>query len=715
MLIRLAVFNSDQLNRSGSVFPVRTLEQALRATCEMPRPSALSHDAHRIAGATRTLGLYFTPGVTRLMGLYLTPETSREREAFVEMARRHIRNLPEQLRQSDYEDLKSRLADVLNGSEVRIVANGAALHAPGLARKVFPEVFDRADKDGLVPMGGLQEMAPGVFEGRGLMFYAHSYLRRSLSRLNTLNEPFLRLLTQLSQERPDLDVRLALDPDVVGLASSYVGSVELVYWWGPKFNDDLPTIEMGSGAHGGSPEQREYYGLEKCDFLWYSEGAVGKDTSFACEEVVVVPSYGVDDSTYGLRYAHSRMGSRTGFPVHLDGAIRFYAADELAERTEQKLNETGRGAKYVKLWRVDSPPLRAAATPDESQEFERNHSIPVQIWKALLTHYYRDNSLVGEYLKAYTEEAETPTAEVISTPEPLDVVVPVRMEPGDGVRVSVCYDCAMRSEIKGRELVPTGCHGEDEANARPYVEADTLEVVKMLRRRGLDLEQPPDLAWLSIGDRTLNLPLIRHYGPEAYSLTIETLKVLAEFVNAESRSGAGGRLVAYSVELPYEDRTLRYSVAGNVGDLCRWHATQCALPPDSVSKLGDWAESIKESLEALFGKTAQDIPVGSLLRKDGVLSFPRVPLEADQWDLLGTPDGRGALKKQFFANLKPEIQDLVTQGRLGVAPVIEIVESRCFGCGEAYPSCPCIKSMDAVCVEVVSHVVHEAYWTANPA
>jgi hypothetical protein len=67
-----------------------------------------------------------------------------------------------------------------------------------------------------------EEIQPGIFHERkrGLLLFAHQYLRRSLSRLNVLNADLLTALASLAKNEPTLLLRLRLDPDVVGHPTS---------------------------------------------------------------------------------------------------------------------------------------------------------------------------------------------------------------------------------------------------------------------------------------------------------------------------------------------------------------------------------------------------------------------------------------------------------------------------------------------------------------
>lgn len=54
----LAVFNTNQVNRYGMVFPASTLESALSQAWNEVRPTYLSHDVHQPIGLSRPVCLY---------------------------------------------------------------------------------------------------------------------------------------------------------------------------------------------------------------------------------------------------------------------------------------------------------------------------------------------------------------------------------------------------------------------------------------------------------------------------------------------------------------------------------------------------------------------------------------------------------------------------------------------------------------------------------
>ncbi|MBK9039203.1 MAG: hypothetical protein IPL83_08585 [Bdellovibrionales bacterium] len=51
----------------------------------------------------------------------------------------------------------------------------------------------------------------------------------------------------------------------------------------------------------------------------------------------------------------------------------------MIERLDKDISRSGRNTDYSKLWRLDG-------------------ALDIESWKKAITHYYRDNPLVGDYL-----------------------------------------------------------------------------------------------------------------------------------------------------------------------------------------------------------------------------------------------------------------------------------------------------------------------------
>ncbi|EBM6480800.1 hypothetical protein D3E01_13400, partial [Salmonella enterica] len=248
-----------------------------------------------------------------------------------------------------------------------------------IARKVFPEIFsgNETDKHSLIPLENLNPIKPGVFEYKGLALFAHRFFRRSLSQFNNLNSPFLEGFQNLA-ENNELDLKIAIDPHSLGLIESYHTPIELDFWWGPRFNDDLNHIPLGVTLHKADEKEAFFSGISKTEFWWHRQDGI---QSLECEEVREKPSYGFsserNEELYGCRYVHSMVNDE-GKAYHLDGAVRVYNEEQFINRLDLDIMKAGKNTEYYKLWRVDG-------------------TIEISLWKSLISNFYKDNHLIGEY------------------------------------------------------------------------------------------------------------------------------------------------------------------------------------------------------------------------------------------------------------------------------------------------------------------------------
>jgi hypothetical protein len=215
---QLAVFNPDEINSQGYIMPVEILASALEQRWLTGTPMNRSHDRHRLDGWSRPLGLHLEPGLARLTGLCCRPESQGEAESMERFTRGYLVQQVAENVEPHLQNLRQELSAFLTGDERPIHIEAAALFSQGLAERAFPAIFALRDKDGLVPLRSLTAVAPGIYCVGNLLLFANAYLRRSLSRINTLNSPFLEKLHDIASIN-ELTVKIRLDPDVIGLRS----------------------------------------------------------------------------------------------------------------------------------------------------------------------------------------------------------------------------------------------------------------------------------------------------------------------------------------------------------------------------------------------------------------------------------------------------------------------------------------------------------------
>ena len=91
------------------------------------------------------------------------------------------------------------------------------------------------------------------------------------------------------------------------------------------------------------------------------------------------------------------------------------------------------------------------------------------------------------------------------------------MARGGGVRISVSYHLPPDDPHDGVQLQPMDTYGTAEERT-DVVEADTFELVKLLRRRGITVAVPAGVGRLAYEDTSANLSMLLHGGDRSVVL-----------------------------------------------------------------------------------------------------------------------------------------------------------------------------------------------------
>ncbi|MGO9174509.1 MAG: hypothetical protein ACLP7P_21445 [Rhodomicrobium sp.] len=384
-------------------------------------PSNISHDECRPFGWARATGVLLCKDMGRQLGIILTPETEADR-AQIEalLADFYFHHHREEV--TPYtEELKARLGGFVKEGLGFVRLEAAACAQPGLAAAAYPEFFEAGsnlvDKDGLVDYAALlartKKLLPGVFHEpkRDLVLFAHCFFRRSLSHRNSLNPYALESFDRIATTSPGVTARLRLDPDLVGHPASARSFIELEYWRGPHFDDNIAAIRSGVTEHKAEGRARFFSGVDKTQIWWKapeerraSDNNPHEVRTFEIEELIDDASGGLGAKHFGCRYAHAEYDVAKGVISHFDGAIRAYEEEPYLARIDMAIDRAGKHADYTKLFRIDG-------------------ELPTRDWKRLLCDFFRGNELIPEYLGAldaaeHASISETPVAHVLSnTPE----------------------------------------------------------------------------------------------------------------------------------------------------------------------------------------------------------------------------------------------------------------------------------------------------------
>ncbi|MDO9474334.1 MAG: hypothetical protein Q7J28_14875 [Caulobacter sp.] len=605
-----AVLNTDQLNRQNLFIPASTLIEALEshvAQCAhrgMPvgTPMHLSHDVHRPVGWSISAAVHLGSDMARQLGVLCLPESPEEYEALDRLREAYWRHYHHDAVEPYVAELAARLlpADVTEAKWMR--AEAPALVRPGLAAEVYPEFFKSegglVDKDGLVDYAALQsrmkEVVPGVFHDpdRNLVLFAHRFFRRNLSHANALNTYVLGSFAGIAAENPNLRARLRLDPDIVGHPDAAKGNIELEYWRGPKFVDDIASIPDGVAEHKASDSQRLYGGIDKTQIWWKAPEVRSSDgggtllyRTFEIEELIEDACAGLDANHYGCRYAHAEYSTAAGSISHFDGAIRAYGPEEYLQRIDTSIDRAGKHAAYTKLFRIDG-------------------ELPLPSWKRLLSDWYRGNDLVPEYLGVTPDTSTNSFAPAPSAEAP-------SKEPSLCALVTIAR--AALPETSG--LSTQTLQLSDHVSIR-VVELGDGAVADLMRERGVGASEAV------FDDGILNLSTVA-FGDTAMA-NAEWPILMKELAAALEVDMAAGRIARASVAVSWPIDTLLFtlSAAGDVAPLAALllDAGSCVRPEQPASS---WIDRLNDSLHTHSIGATSPIDWEAASPFSGRLTLPR--------------------------------------------------------------------------------------------
>jgi hypothetical protein len=617
-----------------------------------------------------------------LYGAAEVVDTQEEAETVVHRLNAYLAR-ERQAHAGDFTALRGLLAAHLHGDELQLSVECSSLIGPGLAYRAVPEAFADVDRDGLTPIGRLDPIAPGVYRFGDLALFAHRSFRRAHHPLNRLNEQFLRCLEALDRAR--METRVALDPDVVGLASSHQEYAEREYWWGPRFDDDLRSIPTGVAHHEADELQRAFHGVGATEFWWQSRDGYH---IFEAEELAERPVRLPGDERYLCRYVHAMVGETDGRIGHFDGAVRAYDDEAMLRRWDADIARAGRHAAYTKLWRVDGD-IRASE------------------WKAALSDYFRGNPLVGEYLGAAPQAGRAAAGRA----DGVAAVVrpPGWMPAGTGVRVALSFHPVEAASTATPSVVSLDRIGIEEDQV-PMIEWVGVELRKAIERLGGALHVPPGLRLVKYQDCYANLPLVRHTGPGAHAAAAVTLRAIGSISAAWEARG-----VSCAVEFEADGRMVRVAAIGHTSDIALWLAGPLALPPELAADTPAWADAVAEWLRG-FDVTSAPVVLGDTLMPTGVFRFNRHRVDPDFASTENLRiDARSVRYEAVVAPGQEEVAGALAAAGMRPALAMAVEATRCGGCGGSYLSCGCSKLLDVGApVELTRVTPLGVVWTDKP-
>ena len=676
----------DCINRYNEKLEVEGMVSAYAKAWNEEQPMSINHDHTKCIGSTKLTGIYIEPGTVYQTNVARIPENEAEKESIEKC----VLAWEKKKKYIEKKDLFLKLEKMIGDKKTAKCAwlwnSVVALVDVGIVGKIFPEILQEL-QDGLYPLKMLKPVLPGIYKKGDFLIFAHPYFRRNLSRINSLNSEFLGRLEGLKDS--ELDVKIAIDLDMIGLCGTQCESREYQYWWGPSFDNNLSNIQNGVARFENENYNELMSNIRQTEFSWYTQD--GRKT-FECEEITDIPNIinKAGEEYYGCRFTHSMLDGETGLPYHLDGAIRAYTDEKMLSRLEVSLLQTERDTVYTKIWRIDNP-------------------MQIATWKELITHYYRDNHLVGEYFGGVDKNANR---DVIIEKDkqgkkslPIDKYIPIDLKKGDGIRVSVQFHSRFTESDKFDITIKSDEYLFWPDRREKCYENETITFIKMLKRKGIKI-RVPYMQRIAFDDTIMNLPVFRCSNMEIAEKVHECIMEYCHVVNKDEYD----RLISYAVQVNLDDKSVVYSFAGNTVDLEKFLNTVGATFP-SEEKIPNWVKSISEISNSLFA-TKESFKITDLMRLDGTLHFDRQWIE-DKYISDTSTDKQGLYATVLIPK---EDEHFLIENNIQAAVTYIIQESRCSFCGKDYTQCDCIQIIDNNVTEIIKEHQYAGFiWTLHHA
>ena len=658
METNLIVMSTDTVDRNGNRMHMSALEGMVKDRWVSGIPFLFGHDQHKPVGWGKPFGLYLEPHITRLIATQSTPVTQEERELVL---KNH-----NSFRIHKYAEISKPFAEgfvkLLSSYELKdyrlLNVSCVTAYKEGIAKEVFPQLFNKAYRDLVVPFSELlkdfEYLGQGVFKHHksDLAILAHHYFRRSESIHNSLNSAFLDELLKLNDE-PCLDLYLRIDENQLGYAPSFKEHMELEYQWGPTYNDDITKIKEGLARHDSNDLEIAQYEVSRTEFLWEWDKERAK-FSFQLEELKNEETP-TENDTYHCRYVHTVFDNDKQAFEHFDGAVRTYDTEEMLERLDKDFKSYGKKSAYTKLFKI-------------------NGRLPLGTWKLLVTLYLRGNPLIYEYfgLKKEVEALYIKPSPELTVREKL---IPYEIPIEAGLRLMASYFAVPEDLQIGRFINAFDVMGSLEKTYR-CIDYFFLEFKKALLNSGGDITIPDDVFLIKSYDKYWNLPLIMHYGDQQWALLNETIAALKLLFSSMKQKEID---ITISINLGFtlDDKMVQVSAYGNLDALANWVDEQLPFPANSEA-FTQWLVVQRKYLEQYPYQPDRPF-MSSIIQFDGVLYAKRqtvdFPYEFEKDPIHGFSWKVDAIAKELEIN---------QMAGLDMCPAMVIKKSICSDTGEDY-------------------------------
>lgn len=677
MQSHLSIFITDGVNKYGQRAPLKALAKSF---LESPfgLPQCIGHDKHRPAGWAKLLGLLFEKNMCSQIGICHFPETNDENKQIHQKHKlahqKYVYEMTKDSRETFLESLKALgcYSPKITYAECCIALNEK------IAIKAFPELFDKCDKDGLISISDILTdftyFGDGIFcsKTNDYAILAHQFFRKRLSIHNSYCNLFLNEL--IRSNNPDWNAKIRIDQNALGWKHNVKRSIELEYWYGPKFDDDVSKIPKGVTRHKASEKESIYNLIDFTEFSWYNDR---RSHTFECEEITTQPSVGVSEEQYGFRYIHSIYEHDKHSIVHFDAAIKLYNEEEYVNRLDQTLDKVDKNISYTKLFRIDG-------------------SIDVSEWKRLCVLFMQGNTLVSEYFGI--KQFDDNDANTVPQNEPYGEMISNRLYRKEyGVHAFLsCVDGEIHSDAIDEFDVFSD--GENECSVVDY---DVIELVKELNKNGIDLHIPDSVIRMDVADSYINIPTIKISDDDKFdkktSIVLQSLcsvlKLYEEYYCQEC--------VAFTIAWPFTSRIAKLSFIGGIRDVLDC-VEKLDIFPKTEEQFLDFAEEIQRIINL---HTAKDCSYDKLspIGLNGNIRLHRATMQSSDIQIVQK-------EKEQIIKLSEEANKIVEKYNIKPVWTFNIKSSLCSICGNDYWFCSHRACLEKDCKIEFKDVMHLGFF-----
>lgn len=632
----LGILSSDSLNRDGTVITFEALESGIAESALKGMPSLVDHDFHRPLGWIFPFGILIEPKISKTVGSFNICESSED----TALIHPKIQNYWQYVNYSSCKDHIDEFKMLLGenfSAEGQFIHKGAVSYSlQGITSKIFPKLFSNTDKSGLVYLDELladfEYAGMGIFKSRSGDFclFCHQFFSRNLSLLNNFNTYFIDEFMRLHSNK-EIKLRIAIDPDLIGLSKSLSGFLEHDWWWGPKFNDDISSLPNEVTRYQSSEEQKLYNCILGTEFWWKTDDG---EKTLEIEEIRERPSYGLGKDVYGCRYIHSIYDNEKKEFNHFDGAVRVYSEDQILDRWEININKAGKNTDYTKLFRIDG-------------------KLELSDWKKLCILYYKGNPLLFEYFGAKEEydNLQNPAESLDGTAKYL----PGRIEVQDGIRLFASYH--HKEHEYGtfeRKIIHPDRITSKNGDSVNVLEYDIIEIEKCLKRKGGKIDYPDDTSFIKPFDFYTNYPIIVHGSENTPILVQDTLEAFKSIFKIQNKSM--NKTIAFSIGWEMQDFEMRLSVFGKSSEIANWLESFDAIPAD-YENFRTWLAGQRKWIYSNYEYQEKDY--SHLLKDDGIFYINRKIIDHE---MISFPDENDQNLFEISTSADQNLQKFIEDG-----------------------------------------------------